>query len=89
MCKFARITEISNQPVNQMSDIQNHPLQDQAGGPQQKIVRLSGQSSMLMNGDDTYPRTRDDVLPRLLANGWRITSLIASADGNGYALLTK
>lgn len=44
---------------------------------------------MLMNGDDTYPRTRDDVLPRLLANGWRITSLIASADGNGYALLTK
>jgi hypothetical protein len=44
---------------------------------------------MLMIGDDTFPRSRDDVLPRLLTNGWRIASLAVGADGSGYALLTK
>lgn len=44
---------------------------------------------MLMIGDDTFPRSRDDVLPRLLTNGWRIASLVVGSDGSGYALLTK
>ena len=44
---------------------------------------------MLMIGDDTFPRSRDDVLPRLLNSGWRIASVMAGSDGTGYAVLTK
>ena len=71
------------------SETPTQPLTDQPAGSQQKLVRLSSQASMLMIGDDTFPRSRDDVLPRLLTNGWRIASLAVGADGSGYALLTK
>jgi len=54
-----------------------------------KLVRLNGQASLLMTGDDTFPRSRDDVLPRLLATGWRISSVVVGAEGAGYAIMVR
>jgi hypothetical protein len=72
-----------------MSETPSQPHTEQKASPEQKLVRLNGQSSMLMTGDDTFPRSRDDVVPRLLNGGWRISSVVVGSDGTGYAVFLR
>lgn len=54
-------------------------------GLQQKVVFLSGRESQPMLGDE---EKGDNVLPKLLKQGWRVAS-IAMDEGKGYAILTR
>ena len=53
---------------------------------EQKLVNIDGRSSYVLNGDSDLEG--DDVLPKLLANGWRLIKLFLDEEG-GYVLIEK